>query len=127
MSKKGKKLGEHFFGGAASEAGVPRNTPDGDVSELVRKQVDDIWRRLDTGEIDLSYACTHVTYNEYKPVYDADALIALLLNYGYRIDSAPAFIDQFMKSDAKPIVIMSEQKASIYTDVNPLKDVPGKD
>jgi len=125
MAKKnsGKKLGGHVVGGDPQS---DRNCMEGSVSEFVTGQVKDIWKRIGTGEIDLSYACTYVTYSDYRPVYDEDVLTTLLLNYGYRIDSVLAFLDQFVKSDVKPVVIMDERKAAVYAEVKPLKGVPGK-
>ena len=117
-------LGSHTCGESSSSV-VAESTP---LLELVQRQVDDIWRRVRDDSISLYYACTHVLYDDGYPVYDENLLVELLINHGYRVDAALAWLDQFVRSEddkgRHPIVVMDEKKSQIFSDIERFKDIP---
>lgn len=93
-----------------------------DVEQLV---VDDIWKNLDNGKIDIGYAVVGYGSNG-RPILDHDIFITLLINYGYQIDHILAFIDDFndmsQEDNEFPLIIMNSHTREIYESIEPLED-----
>ena len=87
--------------------------------------VDDIWKNLDNGKIDIGYAVVGYGSNG-RPILDHDIFITLLINYGYQIDHILAFIDDFndmsQEDNEFPLIMMNSHTQEIYENIEPLED-----
>ena len=86
-------------------------------------EVDDIWKNLQSGKIDISYALAGYSYDGH-PILNQDELVSLLINYGFSIQAVMPFIDEFAecaKDDPNgPIVMYSANSTRIVTEVEPI-------
>lgn len=87
-----------------------------------KKAVDDIWKHLGLGHIDLSYACVGYSMDG-RPVLNHDELVSLLVNYGFSIQAVLAFIEDFAANsneDMSPIVMYTANTSAIMTEIKPI-------
>lgn len=86
-------------------------------------EVDEIWRNLGLGKIDISYACCGYTLDG-RPILNQDDFINLLINYGFTMQAIMPFIEDFaeqsMQLDTAPIVMYSANTAKILSDIGPI-------
>ena len=86
-------------------------------------EVDEIWRNLGLGKIDISYACCGYTLDG-RPILNQDDFINLLINYGFTMQAIMPFIEDFaeqsMQLDTAPIVMYSVNTAKILSDIGPI-------
>lgn len=110
MSKKTKKNAKASDDGSTSSAQ--------DTTEW-------IWKMLGLGKIDISYACIGYAFNG-SMVLDHDDLVELFLAYGFSIETAMAFVDDFAEQSSKdsnaPIVMFRKNIADIRSIVEPIID-----
>lgn len=94
-------------------------------SDVMQVVVEDIWKNLECGKIELGYAIVGYSCNG-RPVVDHDVLVTLLINYGYKIDHILAFIDDFnavSEDDSGfPMIVVNSSVSRIYEEVEPLSD-----
>lgn len=64
------------------------------TTEVVKTVLADIWKNINNGKIDLSYAIIGVTANG-RQVYGYEELLRLLQAYGYPILYAVVFVNNF--------------------------------
>lgn len=87
------------------------------------KDVDKIWKAMNAGQIDISYACVGYALDG-RAVLDNSAFIDLLINYGFKIVPVMQFIDEFASiakdDDAGPIVMINQNLSKIMTDIKEL-------
>lgn len=85
-----------------------------------------MWRAFEEGRMDLSYAESGRVYGAGIPVYDYDDLTELLLEYGFRVQEAFQFIeefsDSFSVSGVPRLVAVSERRARMLAEVEPLPE-----
>lgn len=78
--------------------------------------------------MDLAYAAVGYDFRTGRPVYDYDILVDLLVNYGYGVDDAAAFIDELSVSGVfdgfAPVIMNSAFRTSIYADIEHLDGIP---
>lgn len=89
--------------------------------------VAEIWKKMESGAIDISYACVGYT-TDGKPVLSHEDLVNLLINYGFVINDVLEFLDEFAEeattSDGQsPVVMYSVNTTKIMTDIEPFSDV----
>ena len=88
-------------------------------------EVDEIWKNLGLGSIDLSYAACGYTLDG-RLVLNQDELVSLLINYGFSMEAITSFIDDYAahsKSNANsPIIMYTVNMARIMTDISPLQN-----
>ena len=87
-----------------------------------KKAVDDIWKHLGLGHIDLSYACVGYSMDG-RPILNHDELVSLLVNYGFSIQDVLAFIEDFATNateDMSPIVMYTANTSAIMTEIKPI-------
>ena len=88
-----------------------------------KKAIDDIWRHMGLGHIDISYACVGYSMDG-RPILNHDDFANLLASYGFDISAVVQFIDDFAASsttDSKsPIVMFTTNTSAIMTDIKPL-------
>lgn len=111
--------------GTKKKASTRSSLKRGKLDEFSIKVVEDIWKRISSGEVNLYYATVGYGLNE-RPILDYDILVNLLINYGYRIDDVMAFIDDFTsvsaEDDTFPMLMMNSHVREIYEDVKHLED-----
>lgn len=99
-----------------------RKQNDGDIKEG-EANTDQIWRCMNRGKIDISYACVGYTYDG-RPVLDHSSFVDLLINYGFMITDILPFIDEFAEcakdDDTSPIVMTNINVARIVTEIEPI-------
>lgn len=88
--------------------------------------VAEIWKKMESGAIDISYACVGYT-TDGKPVLSHEDLVNLLINYGFVINDVLEFLDEFAEeattSDGQsPVVMYSVNTTKIMTDIEPFDD-----
>lgn len=88
-----------------------------------RKAIDDIWKHMGLGHIDISYACVGYSMDG-RPILNHDEFVNLLINYGFAVKDALQFIDDFAEhsiQDSKsPIVMFSANTSAIMTNIEPI-------
>lgn len=107
----------------------PESAPDNahkdiKVSKKRLDAINKIWKNIGLGKIDISYACVGYTLNG-RPVLEYGLFIDMLVNYGFNVDDAICFIDEFSdiasKDNASPVVMTDGRRAKIMTEVKPLE------
>ena len=104
--------------------------------QAVKAVLADIWKNIDDGKIDLSYAVVGVTANG-RQVYGYEELIRLLQCYGYPSLYAIVFVNNFQyaidedekyKNDKtqNPIIMHTLQSWNIFNEVKKLKHLQPK-
>ena len=92
-------------------------------SNIDKKAIDDIWKHLGLGHIDISYACVGYSMDG-RPILNHDELVNLLINYGFNVKDVLPFIDDFAShsnSDSKsPIVMFTANTSAIMTNIEPI-------
>ena len=88
-----------------------------------KKAIDDIWKHLGLGHIDISYACVGYSMDG-RPILNHDEFVNLLINYGFKIQDVLPFIDDFAShtyDDKKsPIVMFTSNTSAIMTSIEPI-------
>ena len=56
------------------------------ASSADKKAIDDIWKHMGLGHIDISYACVGYSMDG-RPVLNHDEFVNLLINYGFKFIS----------------------------------------
>lgn len=89
-------------------------------STAIEKDIDRIWKAMDAGKIDISYACVGYSLDG-RAVLDNSAFIDLLINYGFKIEAVMQFIDEFASiakdDEFGPIVMINQNLSKIMTDI----------
>ena len=85
--------------------------------------VEEVWRKLQDGSIDMSYACVGYSYDG-RPVLEYNLVVDLLVQYGFKGDDVYKFIDEFAelstKDGSSPIVMTNANTARMMVEVEPL-------
>ena len=93
------------------------------IKKCNRKTIDDIWRHLGLGDINISYACIGYTLDG-RPVLNYDEFANLLVTYGFNINDVVAFIEDFashsLKDNNAPIVMFTSNSSAIMTNIAPI-------
>lgn len=93
------------------------------TSKSNNSEVNLIWKNLELGNINISYACVGYALDG-RPILLQDELISLLINYGFSLKAVMAFIDDFSKQTKKdtkaPIIMYSANTAKIMTEIKPI-------
>lgn len=101
---------------------------DPDTAEYARNCLDHIWKNIELGNIDLSYAVVGHDLHTGKPMYEYDLIMTLLSTYGYTSGISTLFVDEFMLTESPDgglnVVVTSEKKARIFRDIHGLQDNP---
>ena len=88
-----------------------------------KKAIDDIWKHMGLGHIDISYACVGYSMDG-RPILNHDEFVNLLINYGFKIQDVLPFIDDFAehstKDDKSPIVMFTANTSAIMTNIEPI-------
>ena len=92
--------------------------------DVDRKAIDDIWKHLGLGHIDISYACIGYSLDG-RPILNHDDFVNLLVNYGFDINDIVPFIEDFashsLKDNKSPIVMFTANASAIMTSIEPIK------
>lgn len=84
-------------------------------------EVDEIWKNLGLGSIDLSYAACGYTLDG-RLVLNQDELINLLINYGFSMEAIMAFIDDYAvhskSNENSPIIMYTINTARIMAEIS---------
>jgi hypothetical protein len=117
--KTGKNNGKNFSkkDSIDEEASVVSQNAD-------KKAIDDIWKHLGLGHIDISYACIGYSLDG-RPILNHDDFVNLLVNYGFSINDIVPFIEDFashsLKDNKSPIVMFTANASAIMTNIEPIK------
>ena len=88
-----------------------------------KKAIDEIWKHLGLGHIDISYACAGYSMDG-RPILNHNELVDLLINYGFKIQDILPFIEDFashsMNDNKSPIVMYSANTSAIMTSIEPI-------
>lgn len=94
------------------------------LSKSTIDEIDEIWKALEAGRVDISYACAGYTLDG-RVVIDQADFMSLLAAYGFNVNTIALFVDDFVKQtkDVKtaPILMCGINSAKILTEVVPLK------
>ena len=101
------------------------------TAEVIKTVLADIWKNIDNGKIDLSYAVIGVTANG-RQVYGYEELLRLLQAYGYPSLYAVVFVNNFQyaidedekyKNDKtqSPLIMHTIQGWTIFSKIKKLK------
>lgn len=88
-------------------------------------EVDIIWKNLNNGKIDITYACVGYSMDG-RPVLNQDEFTHLLIQYGFSMPGIFAFYDDFMEVNSKvpnsdaPIFMHTVNNARIISEVKPI-------
>lgn len=101
-----------------------RSKKDNSVQQNVdQKAIDDIWKHLGLGHIDISYACVGYSMDG-RPILNHDEFVNLLINYGFKVTDVVPFIEEFAKHGEKdnksPIVMFTANTSAIMTSIEPI-------
>lgn len=87
--------------------------------------VDSIWSNIESGKVNLSYAYVGYTYDG-RPVVEHELALDLLMQYGYTLDDAVAFMQEFgevsTKGGSAPVVMLNINTSRMMSEVEPLSD-----
>lgn len=88
-----------------------------------QKALDNIWRHMSLGHIDISYACAGYAMDG-RPILNYDDFANLLVSYGFDLKDVVVFIDDFAKHEEddhkSPIVMFTANASAIMTSIKPL-------
>lgn len=114
MAKDIKKDGKHS---------KKSKTGESSMQNADEKAIDDIWKHLGLGHIDISYACVGYSMDG-RPVLSYDDFMNLLVTYGFKVQDVLKFIEDFAShstSDEKsPIVMFTTNSSAIMTNIEPI-------
>ena len=83
-----------------------------------------IWKNLALGKINLYYAQVGVTFDD-RPVIDHDLLVTTLVTYGFTVDNALDFIEDFVENTKDdmlgPIIMINSHMRDITQSIEPLE------
>ena len=88
-----------------------------------KKAIDDIWKHMGLGHIDISYAFIGYSMDG-RPILNHDEFVNLLINYGFKVQDVLSFIDDFAAHSThdykSPIVMFSSNTSAIMTNIEPI-------
>lgn len=88
-----------------------------------KKAIDEIWKHMGLGHIDISYACVGYSMDG-RPILNHDEFVNLLINYGFKVQDVVSFIDDFAAHSTQdyksPIVMFSANTSAIMTNIEPI-------
>lgn len=88
-------------------------------------EVDIIWKNLNNGKIDITYACIGYSMDG-RPILNQDEFTHLLIQYGFSMSGIWAFYDDFMEINSKvpnsdaPIFMHTVNNTRIVSEIKPL-------
>lgn len=97
-----------------------------DSTSIITPGTEGIWKNLALRKINIFYAQVGTTLDG-RPVLDHDQLMTLLTTYGFNIDDALHFVDDFAKNSENdkmsPIIMIHQNVSDIMDNVEPLENI----
>lgn len=97
-----------------------------DCASIITPGTEGIWKNLALRKINIFYAQVGTTLDG-RPILDHDHLITLLTTYGFNIDDALHFVDDFAKNSENdkmsPIIMIHQNISDIMDNIEPLENI----
>ena len=96
-----------------------------DIDESTKNELELIWKNLNIGKIDITYACIGYSLDG-RPVLNQHEFVSLLIEYGFSMKGIYAFFADYAEVSKKmvnanaPIFMSTVNNTRIMTEIKPI-------